>query len=99
MKFDPEAYTITIRKEEIDDEILYVGRVAEFPNISVYEEDFETARHLVIDAIQTLKKLPTGIRRNYHCHIFQHRWNSANAHHLSSSRFSYLRPVADLTGS
>lgn len=57
MKFDPEAYTITIRKEEIDDEILYVGRVAEFPNISVYEEDFTTARNLVIDAIQTLKKI------------------------------------------
>lgn len=57
MRFDPEAYTITIRKEEIDDEILYVGRVAEFPNISVYEEDFETARHLVIYAIQTLKKI------------------------------------------
>ena len=32
MKFDLKAYTITIRKEEIDDEILYVGRVAEFPN-------------------------------------------------------------------
>lgn len=30
MKFDPEAYTITIRKEQIDDEILYVGRVAEY---------------------------------------------------------------------
>lgn len=57
MKFDPEAYTITIRKEEIDDEILYVGRVAEFPNISVYEEDFETARTLIIDAIRTLKKI------------------------------------------
>ena len=57
MKFDPEAYTITIRKEEIDNEILYVGRVAEFANISVFEEDFETARNLVIDAIQTLKKI------------------------------------------
>ena len=56
MKFDPEAYTITIRKEEIDDEILYVGRVAEFPNISVYEEDFETTRNLVIDAIQSQLK-------------------------------------------
>ncbi|SOD22591.1 hypothetical protein [Nitrosomonas ureae] len=57
MNFDPESYSITIRKEEIDDEILYVGRVAEFPNISVYEEDFETARKLIIDAIQTLKKM------------------------------------------
>ena len=57
MKFDSEAYSITIRKEEIDDEILYVGRVAEFPNISIYEEDFVAARNLVIDAIQTLKRI------------------------------------------
>lgn len=57
MKFDPEAYTITIRKEEIDGEIYYVGRVAEFPNISAFEDAFETTRTLVIDAIQTLKKI------------------------------------------
>lgn len=57
MKFDPESYTITIRKEEDDGEILYVGRVAEFPNISVFEETFEVARALVIDSIQTLKKI------------------------------------------
>lgn len=57
MKFKPEAYAITIRKEASDGEVLYVGRVAEFPNISVYEDDFETARHLMNDAIQTLKKI------------------------------------------
>lgn len=57
MKFDPESYTITIRKEDCYGEILYVGRVAEFPNISAFEETFETARALVIDAIQTLKKI------------------------------------------
>ena len=65
MKFDPEAYSITIRKEEIDDEILYVGRVAEFPNISVYEEDFVTARNLVIDAIQTLKKIADETHKDF----------------------------------
>lgn len=57
MKFDPEAYTITIRKEEVDGEIFYVGRVAEFPNISAFEDTFEATRALVIDAIQTLKKI------------------------------------------
>lgn len=57
MKFDPESYTITIRKEEEDGEVLYVGRVAEFPNISAFEETFEEARSLVLDAIQTLKKI------------------------------------------
>ena len=65
MRFDPEAYSITIRKEEIDDEILYVGRVAEFPNISVYEEDFVTARNLVIDAIQTLKKIADETHKDF----------------------------------
>ena len=65
MKFDPESYSITIRKEEIDNEILYVGRVAEFPNISVYEEDFETARNLIIDAIQTLKKIADETHKDF----------------------------------
>jgi len=57
MNFDPESYTITIRKEECYGEILYVGRVAEFPNISVFEETFETSYSLVVDAIQTFKKI------------------------------------------
>jgi len=57
MKFDPESYTITIRKEEDDGEILYVGRVAEFPNISAFEDTFEAARTMVLDAIQTLKNI------------------------------------------
>lgn len=57
MTFDPEAYTIIIRKEELDGEVLYVGRVAEFPNISSYESDFESARKLVLEAIESLKKI------------------------------------------
>jgi predicted RNase H-like HicB family nuclease len=57
MTFDPESYTISIRKENHDGDILYVGRVAEFPNISSFEDSFDEARSLVIDAIQTLKKI------------------------------------------
>lgn len=57
MTFDPESYTISIRKENHDGEMFYVGRVAEFPNISSFEDNFEEARTLVIDAIQTLKKI------------------------------------------
>lgn len=57
MKFDPESYSITIRKEVDGGEILYVGRVAEFPNISVFEDTYEAARELVLDSIQTLKKI------------------------------------------
>ncbi|MCG7757220.1 MAG: hypothetical protein LZF64_03515 [Nitrosomonas sp.] len=65
MKFDPEAYSVTIRKEEIDDEILYVGRVAEFPNINAYDDDFEIVRNLVIDAIQTLKKIADETHKDF----------------------------------
>lgn len=57
MKFDPESYTITIRKEDVDGETLYVGRVAELPNISAFEDSFEAVHALVIDAIQTMKKI------------------------------------------
>lgn len=57
MKFDPESYSITIRKEDCDGEILYVGRVAEFPNISSFEETYGAAHALIIDSIQTLKNI------------------------------------------
>lgn len=57
MTFDPESYTITIRKEEHDGEVLYVARVAEFPNIITFEDTFDEARTMVLDAITTLKEI------------------------------------------
>jgi predicted RNase H-like HicB family nuclease len=57
MSFDPETYTITIRKENVDGDIYFVGRVAEFSNISAFEDTFEDARSSVIDAINTLKMI------------------------------------------
>ncbi|ALQ51706.1 hypothetical protein [Nitrosomonas ureae] len=81
MNFDPESYSITIRKEEIDDVILYVGRVTEFPNISVYEEDFETARKLIIDAIQTLKKMADETHTDFPRPYLESQVNFVNVHH------------------
>ena len=57
MIFDPDLYTITIRKENVDGDLLYVGRVAEFDNLSAYEETYEEAREILLDAIQTLKTM------------------------------------------
>src|SRR4051794_30557905 len=57
MNFDPELYSLTIRKEKIDGEYLYVGRVAEFPNVSSFEETFDEARTVLIDAIKTLYEI------------------------------------------
>lgn len=76
MKFIPESYSVSICKENEEGEVFYVGRVAEFPYISVFEDTFEAAHMLIIDAIQTLKKiadetqadfpLPQNVRINSH---------------------------------
>lgn len=55
MIFDPDAYTMIIRKEKVEGEFLYVGRVAEFINITAYEDTYEEARQILLDALQTLK--------------------------------------------
>ncbi len=57
IEFDPDAYTIMIRKEKIDNEVYYVGRVAELPNITAFESTYDDARTIVIDAIQTFKAI------------------------------------------
>lgn len=57
MIFDPDVYTITIRKEKLDGDFLYVGRVAEFINITAYEDTHEEAREVLLDAIKTLKNM------------------------------------------
>ncbi len=65
MKFDPESYTITIRKEEDEGEILYVGRVAEFPNISAFEDTYEAAHSLVLDSIKALKGIADEMQAKF----------------------------------
>lgn len=57
MSFDPETYSITIRKEAIDGEVFYVARVAEFPNISAFEATYDEARSLMLDAINSLHSI------------------------------------------
>lgn len=54
MTFEPDYYSISIRKELHDGEQYYVGRVAEFPNIGVFESSPSEAYSLVVDAISTL---------------------------------------------
>ena len=69
MKFDPDIYTITIRKEDVDGDIYYVGRVAEFLNVTAYEDSYEEALAVVRDALceiasraaETGKELPRPI--------------------------------------
>jgi predicted HicB family RNase H-like nuclease len=59
MTFDPETYSITIRKETIDGEVCFVARVAEFPNLSAYETSVDEARAIILDAITTIQQIAT----------------------------------------
>ncbi len=56
MNFDPDIYTITIRKESVDGETYFVGRVAEFPNVSAYESTREKAFAIVRSALVSIAK-------------------------------------------
>ena len=65
MKFDPEAYTLTIRKENLDGDILFVGRVAELPDVTAYEDSYEEAHNILLDAITSLKKIADKQNRTF----------------------------------
>lgn len=54
MKFDPDIYSITIRKEAADGETCYVGSVAEFQNVSAYEDTYEAALATIRDVLTTI---------------------------------------------
>ncbi len=69
MSFDPDIYTITIRKEAVDGEVYYVGRVAEFSNVTAYEHSYDEALLVIRNSLceiarrasETGRQLPTPI--------------------------------------
>jgi predicted HicB family RNase H-like nuclease len=65
MNFDPEAYTLTIRKENVDGYILFVGRVAELQDVIAYEESYEEAHTILLDAISSLKEIADEQNRTF----------------------------------
>lgn len=54
---DFSRYTITIRLEMIDGEALYVGHVAEFPDVQAYEETYDAAERILHEAITLLEDI------------------------------------------
>jgi predicted HicB family RNase H-like nuclease len=57
MIIDAELYTISVRKENIDGDVLYVARVVEFPDVEEYGDTFAEARELAVDTIETAYEL------------------------------------------
>ena len=52
--FDPERYTITVKKEDTENGPMFVGRVLEFPDVSVYEDTRHEATDAVLAIIESL---------------------------------------------
>lgn len=52
--FSPEQYTISIRKEVMEGEVYFVGRVAEFPDVATYDPSPQEAYNAVISVISGL---------------------------------------------
>lgn len=53
MSIDPHAYTISVRRDTFDGELLFEALVKELPDASDYGETFEEAYDLAIDTIET----------------------------------------------
>ena len=53
MSINANAYNITIRRAEIEDEILFEARIKEFPDVIEYADSSEDAYELAIDTIET----------------------------------------------
>ncbi|EGR0148633.1 TPA: toxin-antitoxin system HicB family antitoxin [Vibrio alginolyticus] len=55
--FDPEFYSISVRKENVEGESLYVARVAEFPDVMEFADSYQDAHELALDTISTAYEL------------------------------------------
>jgi predicted HicB family RNase H-like nuclease len=55
--FDPHAYAITVRKDEVDGEQLFRATIAELPDVEEYAPTYQEAYEFAIDAIETLQAM------------------------------------------
>jgi predicted HicB family RNase H-like nuclease len=53
--FDPHAYTIIIRRETIDGERVFHGRVVELPDLHAFEDTYQGALDFLVDTIESAK--------------------------------------------
>jgi predicted HicB family RNase H-like nuclease len=55
--FNPDRYSISVRLEDTEDGDLYVGSVAELPDVETYGDTFDEAREMLLEAIIDLKDM------------------------------------------
>ena len=57
MMRNAEEYTISVRRENIEGENLYVARVEELPDVEEYADTFEMARQLALETVTTTQEI------------------------------------------
>lgn len=55
--FDPEFYSISIRKELYEGELFYIARIQELPDVLEFGNSYEEARELALDTLVTSREL------------------------------------------
>ncbi|ALR91296.1 toxin-antitoxin system HicB family antitoxin [Vibrio alginolyticus] len=53
ISFDPEFYSISVRKEEIEGDLYYVARIQELPDVMEFGDTYEEAYELALDTLKT----------------------------------------------
>jgi predicted HicB family RNase H-like nuclease len=82
-QFDPHAYTITVRRLLVDDELQYVAKVSELPHIAVYESTFQAAYEVAVDSVMALHDAAQKHGRPF---------PEPNAESLATGRFTLRMP-------
>jgi len=54
--FNPEEYSVTIKREKIEGEFYYVARIKELPDATEYGDSYQEAHELAISIIRALKE-------------------------------------------
>ncbi|WP_429021740.1 toxin-antitoxin system HicB family antitoxin [Aeromonas allosaccharophila] len=55
--FNPEEYTVSVRRETIDGDIYYVARVKELPDVKEYADNIEHAMALAYETIKVTQEM------------------------------------------
>lgn len=63
--FDPGRYSVSVQRVLIDDEDLYVGTVAELPDVATYGESFNEAYEAALGVISALRQAALDEHRSF----------------------------------
>lgn len=55
--FNAAEYSILIKQQFVDDELLFVGKVLELPDVAVYESGYQEAYDALLEIISSLKEI------------------------------------------